>query len=120
MKELTFNELPEAVKHLLHQVNEIRDFLFNLNIQETQKVESWFDLDALCKYLPDKPAKSTIYSWVNKRLIPYHKNGKKLRFLKAEIDKWLLDGKIETHTETNQLATNKRDMFLTKTAGGKI
>lgn len=120
MKDLTFNELPEAVKHLSFQVNEIRNFLFNSIKQETQKVEIWFDIDELCQYLPDKPAKSTVYSWVNKRLIPYHKNGKKLRFLKSEIDKWLLDGKIETHTEANQLTAKVRDMFLSKTTGGKI
>ena len=120
MQNVTFNDLPEAVKHLSLQVNEIRNFLFNSIKQETQKVEIWFDIDELCQYLPDKPAKSTVYSWVNKRLIPYHKNGKKLRFLKSEIDKWLLDGKIETHTEINQLASKERDIFLLNNVGGKI
>ena len=55
--------------------------------------DQWFDLKELCEYLPDKPSKATIYSWIHNRTIPFHKGAKKLRFLKSEIDIWLKDGK---------------------------
>lgn len=70
--------------------------------------DRWFDLSELCAYLPDKPAKPTVYAWVNQRLIPYHKGGKKLRFLKSEIDAWLKAGRQQTMSELAASA----DQFL--------
>ena len=59
----------------------------------------WFDLNELCIYLPDKPTKPTVYGWVNSGTIPVHKGGKKLRFLKSEIDNWLRQGRKKTLAE---------------------
>ncbi|MDR1583704.1 MAG: helix-turn-helix domain-containing protein [Prevotellaceae bacterium] len=40
------------------------------------------------------PAKPTVYAWIGQRSIPCHKKGKKLMFLKSEIDRfftvWML------------------------------
>ncbi len=49
----------------------------------------WFNLSELCNYLPNKPSKHTIYSWVRSGKIPYFKERNRLRFLKSEIDAWL-------------------------------
>lgn len=62
--------------------------------------DRWFDLNELCTYHPDKPTKATVYGWVNAGTIPVHKGGKKLRFLKSEIDSWLMQGKKKTLAET--------------------
>ncbi|MBK6373793.1 MAG: helix-turn-helix domain-containing protein [Saprospiraceae bacterium] len=51
------------------------------------------DLKELQLYLPDKPAKMTIYSWVQQGKIPVQKGSKKLTFLRSEIDEWLLNGR---------------------------
>ncbi len=40
------------------------------------------------------------YGWVNAGIIPVHKGGKKLRFLKSEIDNWLKQGRKKTLAET--------------------
>jgi len=61
--------------------------------------ERWFDIHELAGYLPDKPAVPTIYGYVHRRTIPYHKNSKKLYFLKSEIDDWLRSGRQLTNTE---------------------
>jgi hypothetical protein len=61
--------------------------------------DKWFNLQELCSYLPDKPARQTVYAWVGQRLIPYHKKGKKLMFLKSEIDLWLKQGRRKTSAE---------------------
>jgi excisionase family DNA binding protein len=100
-------------------VNQVRDLLrteldayFSQqpNIQKVQKEadNTWFDLNELCTYLPDKPAKPTVYAWVNQGIVPYHKGGKKLRFLKSEIDNWLRNGKHLTKAE----AAHEIDQFL--------
>ena len=36
---------------------------------------------------------------MNAKIIPVHKGGKKLRFLKSEIDIWLKQGKKKTFEE---------------------
>jgi hypothetical protein len=43
--------------------------------------------DTLGKLLSIKPA--TLYSWRRKRLIPYMKKGKFVRYDVAEVKKWL-------------------------------
>ncbi len=70
------------------------------------ETDRWFDLNELCIYHPDKPSKPTVYGWVNAGTIPVHKGGKKLRFLKSEIDNWLKQGRKKTLAETAIEAEN--------------
>lgn len=56
-------------------------------------------IDELRAYHPDHPARPTIYEWVGKKAIPVHKDGKKLRFLRSEIDEWLNGGRAKTQAE---------------------
>lgn len=44
-------------------------------------------------------AKGTIYGLTSKRLIPHFKRGKKLVFLKADLDQWLLSQRMKTVDE---------------------
>ena len=75
--------------------------------------DRWFDLNELCSYHPDKPTKPTVYGWVNAGTIPVHKGGKKLRFLKSEIDSWLKQGRKKTLVEISSEAEN----YLKKKGG---
>ena len=81
---------------------------------EQPEADRWFDLNELCNFLPDKPAKPTVYGWVHTGLIPCHKGQKKLRFLKSEIDNWLKQGRkktlAETASEANQYIKNKKGL----------
>ena len=54
--------------------------------------DQWLDLAELCAYLPGRPAKATVYSYVSNELIPFHKKRKRLFFIKSEIDAWLKQG----------------------------
>lgn len=67
--------------------------------EQPTETDRWFNLTELCIYHPDKPQKPTVYGWVNAKIIPVHKGGKKLRFLKSEIDIWLKQGKKKTFEE---------------------
>ena len=67
--------------------------------EQPTETDRWFDLNELCIYHPDKPSKHTVYGWVNAASIPVHKGGKKLRFLKSEIDNWLRQGRKKTLAE---------------------
>jgi excisionase family DNA binding protein len=99
MNEFTFEALPQAVASLADEVGEIKRLLLEKSKQETATPDRWFDLTELCQYHPDKPTKATVYGWVNSGLIPVHKGGKKLRFLKSEIDEWLKQGRRKTVAE---------------------
>lgn len=87
-KMISFNEIPEAMSYLIEKVNNLEELIrTSANTQPDEDI--WFNLEALCNYLPDRPAKQTVYGWVFQKKIPYHKKGKKLQFLKFEIDEWL-------------------------------
>ncbi len=93
------------------RLNNIENILLDLKHTPNKpkgqtETDRWFDLNELCNYHPDKPSKPTVYGWVNARTIPVHKGGKKLRFLKSEIDNWLKQGKKKTFAETASEADN--------------
>lgn len=100
MEHLTLETLPKAFSELSYEVSEIKRLLLEKSKEQQTEIERWLDLIELCNYHPDKPTKATVYSWVSAGLIPVHKGGKKLRFLKSEIDTWLKQGKKLSNQDT--------------------
>ena len=97
-EQISFNELPQAMAYLIQKVERLESAL-SLNQSEKQESDQWFNLQQLQEYHPDHPAAPTVYAWVGQRLIPNHKHGKKLMFLKSEIDEWLKSGRRKTAAE---------------------
>ncbi len=94
MKKPTFDQLPEAVADLHEEVSKIKELLEGHMIATiSEQPDRWFNVEELCEYHPAHPAKQTIYGKVSNRTIPFHKNGKRLSFLKSEIDEWLMSDK---------------------------
>ena len=104
MEKLTLETLPTAFSNLTNEVSEIKRLLLEKGHEKPAETDCWFDLNELCQYHPDKPTKQTVYGWVNAGTIPVHKGGKKLRFLKSEIDSWLKQGRKKTLTELSNEA----------------
>jgi excisionase family DNA binding protein len=94
--------------------NSIKKVLSTQQAEQPTETDRWFDLNELCIYHPDKPSKPTVYGWVNAGTVPVHKGGKKLRFLKSEIDNWLRQGRKKTLAET----ASEADKYLTKNKRG--
>lgn len=84
------------------------------NNNKNSTSDEWLNIKQLCYYLPDKPARQTVYGWVSKRLIPYHKKGKSLSFLKSEIDQWLKEGLQVTVTQLEKKIAKETDSFVAK------
>ncbi len=99
MNTVTFETLPSAVSMLLDKVEKIESSLAAMNQPSTESADRWMNIQELMEYHPDKPAKKTVYDWVTLRKIPYHKDGKRLRFLKSEIDRWLMSAYHKTEDE---------------------
>ena len=96
--QLSFNDVPNAVAHLINKVEKLETLLLE-NQPQVQEADRWLNLSDFCNYHPDHPAKQTVYGWIVQRSIPYHKKGKKLMFLKSEIDIWLKQGRRKTAAE---------------------
>ena len=111
-KTITFNDVPEAMSYLIEKFNRLEDLIESTVSPKNDEVQ-WLDIDALCEYLPDKPAKQTVYGWVCKKNIPFHKKGKKLQFLKSEIDRWLLsdESQQEEQPEVFRISPRRRKNY---------
>jgi excisionase family DNA binding protein len=90
--------------------NSIKKVLSTQQAEQPTEIDRWLDLNELCIYHPDKPSKPTVYGWVNAGSIPVHKGGKKLRFLKSEVDNFLKQGRKKTLAEI----AKETDSFLAK------
>ena len=98
-KEISFDSMPQALAYLIGMVESLEQILHEKNERQSPPVDLWLNIDELKEFLPDKPARATIYGWVSTRQIPFHKRGKKLYFLKSEIDSWLSEGKKRCETD---------------------
>ena len=111
-EQLSFNDVPQALAHLINKVVKIETLLIEKQPQ-TEEADKWLNLNDLCNYHPDHPAKPTVYTWIGQRSIPYHKKGKKLMFLKSEIDNWLKEGRRKTNAEiqaeAEQFVANRKE-----------
>lgn len=110
LESLTFEQLPLAVSLLIDEVKGLKTILLTADTKD-EPTDRWFNLQELCEYLPDHPARQTVYGWVSQHLIPYHKKGKKLQFLQSEIDAWL---KSDEHKTTAQLQAEAQQFINSK------
>lgn len=76
--------MPKAMAYLITKVEALEKVLMEKSEAPAAPMDRWLNIDELKAYLPDHPAKATIYGWVSRREIPYHKGGKKLRFLQSD------------------------------------
>lgn len=101
LQNITLETLPKAFMNLLDEVKELKILLIEKKQEPQLSTDQWFDLVELCNYHPDKPKPATVYGWVFAGKIPVNKGGKKLRFLKSEIDEWLKQGRKMTVAESS-------------------
>ena len=95
----TIEQMPQVLASLEQKVDRLVDLVKDLTSSRGNEPDQWLDVEGLMAYHPDKPARKTIYDWVTLRRVPYHKDGKRLRFLKSEIDAWLAGGYHKTEDE---------------------
>lgn len=98
-RKINLEDLPNLVVDLSLKVDQLIDKITKLSKDE-ENTPVWFDIGTLCDYLPQRPAKQTVYEWCSKRKIPFHKaggiRGKHNVFLKSEIDEWLSKSNIKS------------------------
>jgi len=55
--------------------------------------KQYFNIQEVSEYLGISV--NTLYEWVHRRMIPFHKFGKSVRFEKSDIDNWARGCRIE-------------------------
>lgn len=93
---LSFDAMPQTLVSILQKLDVLDQKIEGLHICDSKNGEIWFNLRELCKYLPNHPAKQTVYGWTSAHSIPFHKKGKSIIFLKSEIDVWLQQGGLKS------------------------
>jgi excisionase family DNA binding protein len=88
--ELTFNEIPSAIAELNRKMDVL---LAEYSSKPPEDRDYLMDVTDLRAFLPEQPARQTVYEWVFKRKIPFEKYGKKLYFRKSAIDIWLTNAR---------------------------
>ena len=98
MKDLTFDNLPDAVFQLNEKLDRIEKMLLhnksNTSIEETSDL---LTIEEASEFL--HLSKATLYSKVSKNELPYMKRSKRLYFSKSELTEYLKKGRIQTNDE---------------------
>lgn len=96
---IKFEDMPKALAYLIEKVEELDRKLESLGDNSSSGKDVWMSIHDLCAYLPTRPATQTVYGWTSAHLIPFHKKGKRIMFLKSEVDKWLIGEQLKSIRE---------------------
>lgn len=97
VNEISFENLPKAVAHLVSEVAEIKTLVEKGQTTAVIPKRIPIGIEEACQLIGK--AKPTIYTLVRKRLLPCYKNGKKLYFFEDELLEWIAKGKKKTMQE---------------------
>ena len=96
MESLKFENLPSAVAELQRGQSELKALLLN-KAEPQPEIETPIQLDGVVPIVD--LTKPTLYGYVQRNEIPYHKKGNRLYFFKSEIIDWIKEGKQKTLKE---------------------
>ncbi|MCB9047807.1 MAG: helix-turn-helix domain-containing protein [Lewinellaceae bacterium] len=86
--EITLSELREIVREEFHLVLQTQKKGLSSSRGNVKRI---MDINDACKYL--SLSKSTLYKMTSQGAIPHRKPGKRLYFIKTELDAWVEGGK---------------------------
>ena len=97
LNEISFENLPKAVAHLVKEIAEIKLMIQNVQVYESKEKSIPIGVVEASRLIGK--AKPTIYALVRQRKIPCYKYGKKLYFFEEELLEWISKGKKKTIQE---------------------
>ena len=107
------NQIYVATKTDLEQLidNAVGKALTKVNFSNGKKVLDIMNVEQISEFL--NISISTVYDKTSKNLIPHKKHGKKLYFIRAEIEKWILGGSVKTSEDIDAEANIELRIRLT-------
>lgn len=88
--QITFDQLHAAVAELHRKMDAIMAAIGS-PLPE-RDLDRLLTMEQLIDYLPDHPARATVFGWTCARTIPFQKHGRRLYFRVGDIDEWLNHG----------------------------
>ena len=73
VKQISFNDLPEAMSLLLEKVTKLESLLETKTQAPKAKQDEMMDLKGLQDFHPEHPAAATIYKWVHLCFRTFHR-----------------------------------------------
>jgi len=113
MKNLTFDQLPQAVGELFGKLENIEQLLLAGKNNAVQETSDLLTIQEAGAYL--HLSVPTLYGYVSKNTIPFCKRpgSKRLWFSKQELTEWIKTGRKQTiaeiKAEVEQTLTNKNN-----------
>ena len=108
-ENLTFEQLPKAVTILTNEISELKKLLLE---KSDSKIESNNPLKIKEVAKLTSLTVSTLYGYVQRCEIPFHKKNNRLYFFKSEIIDWIKTGKQKTlkeiEVDVDELLSNKK------------
>jgi excisionase family DNA binding protein len=101
MKNITFEQLPQAVSELYGKLESIEQLLLAGNANPTQDTKDLLTIQEAGVFL--HLSVPTLYGYVSKNTIPFSKRpgSKRLWFSKKELTDWIKAGRKQTIAEVN-------------------
>jgi len=96
---ITFDNLPEAVKHLLHEVADIKNYLLNQAATPAETKQLAPDGDFLTVSDVSQMlniSKGAVYNMTSTRQIPFFKKCGRVYFDRSEITEWIRQDRCKT------------------------
>jgi len=97
MKNLTFEDLPQAVFEMCGKLDSIQKILLADRANSTEKTNDHLTIKEAAEYL--HLSVPTLYSHVSRSIIPVAKRGKRLYFSRQELTDWIKTGRKNTISE---------------------
>jgi excisionase family DNA binding protein len=109
MENLTFEQLPQAMRLLHEKIDRLEQLLATQNT--THDRDAIFNVKEAADFL--SLSVSSLYGKTCRREVPFNKKGKRLYFYKSELEEWVRQGRKKTLAEVQreaiQYKTGKRN-----------
>ena len=105
---ITFDQLPQAVSHILDGITEIKSICEELRENGSGK-DTYMTVEELCAYHPDHPSHQTVRRWKRLGYIPFYKDDetRRVKFKKSKIDAWIASSRHMSREEQVALRNEK-------------
>ena len=97
MEQFGFDKLPEVIRQLFEKVEHIEAMLMNIQSGNQHDDVQLLNITEAANYLNVTVA--ALYTMTSRRLVPFNKPGKRLYFLKSDLDQWIKSAKMNTYEE---------------------
>ena len=112
--EITLDKLPKVIGELIQTVEDLKEKVKANQTEIKEKAvalreensddDTLLSVEELMQFLPDHPARQTIYGWCSSGKIPRIKKGRKNLFRKGTIREWDAAGRPASEDSPESLA----------------